>query len=183
MHQGKFIAILFFLWVPLDGAAAAESDDSVVDRSYVKKKLEHGLTRIWQVGTNGFSLSPSLFLVVFSTFAFQMLPSPHPPFFIYLFVQIPHMPLVCLLQDVQLKVKAYILGTDMSNFKYDDFIVVLDVISRYTPRPQRSAQPASHCCCSFLCHVFLKSSLVRLDILWHAAPNPPPPLLLLHSLT
>ena len=33
-------------------------------------------------------------------------------------------------QDVQLKVKAYILGTDMSNFKYDDFIVVLDVISR-----------------------------------------------------
>uniref|UniRef100_A0AAQ4RDN2 VPS50 EARP/GARPII complex subunit n=1 Tax=Gasterosteus aculeatus aculeatus TaxID=481459 RepID=A0AAQ4RDN2_GASAC len=57
-----------------------ESDDSVVDRSYVKKKLEHGLTRIWQ--------------------------------------------------DVQLKVKAYILGTDMSNFKYDDFIVVLDVISR-----------------------------------------------------
>uniref|UniRef100_A0A674PNZ3 VPS50 EARP/GARPII complex subunit n=1 Tax=Takifugu rubripes TaxID=31033 RepID=A0A674PNZ3_TAKRU len=54
--------------------------DSVVDRSYVKKKLEHGLTRIWQ--------------------------------------------------DVQLKVKAYILGTDMSNFKYDDFIVVLDVISR-----------------------------------------------------
>ncbi|XP_033950304.1 syndetin isoform X1 [Pseudochaenichthys georgianus] len=58
----------------------AESDESVVDRSYVKKKLEHGLTRIWQ--------------------------------------------------DVQLKVKAYILGTDMSNFKYDDFIVVLDVISR-----------------------------------------------------
>uniref|UniRef100_A0A8C4HF58 VPS50 EARP/GARPII complex subunit n=1 Tax=Dicentrarchus labrax TaxID=13489 RepID=A0A8C4HF58_DICLA len=57
-----------------------ESDESVVDRSYVKKKLEHGLTRIWQ--------------------------------------------------DVQLKVKAYILGTDMSNFKYDDFIVVLDVISR-----------------------------------------------------
>uniref|UniRef100_A0A671TLW6 VPS50 subunit of EARP/GARPII complex n=1 Tax=Sparus aurata TaxID=8175 RepID=A0A671TLW6_SPAAU len=56
------------------------SDESVVDRSYVKKKLEHGLTRIWQ--------------------------------------------------DVQLKVKAYILGTDMSNFKYDDFIVVLDVISR-----------------------------------------------------
>ncbi|KAL3044001.1 hypothetical protein OYC64_003772 [Pagothenia borchgrevinki] len=61
-------------------AAAAESDESVVDRSYVKKKLEHGLTRIWQ--------------------------------------------------DVQLKVKAYISGTDMSNFKYDDFIVVLDVISR-----------------------------------------------------
>uniref|UniRef100_A0A3P8W5M3 VPS50 subunit of EARP/GARPII complex n=1 Tax=Cynoglossus semilaevis TaxID=244447 RepID=A0A3P8W5M3_CYNSE len=58
----------------------AESDELVVDRSYVKKKLEHGLTRIWQ--------------------------------------------------DVQLKVKAYILGTDMSNFKYDDFIVVLDVISR-----------------------------------------------------
>uniref|UniRef100_A0A665UD73 VPS50 EARP/GARPII complex subunit n=1 Tax=Echeneis naucrates TaxID=173247 RepID=A0A665UD73_ECHNA len=56
------------------------SDELVVDRGYVKKKLEHGLTRIWQ--------------------------------------------------DVQLKVKAYILGTDMSNFKYDDFIVVLDVISR-----------------------------------------------------
>ncbi|XP_041868334.1 syndetin isoform X2 [Melanotaenia boesemani] len=61
-------------------AATAESDELMVDRSYVKKKLEHGLTRIWQ--------------------------------------------------DVQLKVKAYILGTDMSNFKYDDFIMVLDVISR-----------------------------------------------------
>uniref|UniRef100_A0A3B3WGA9 VPS50 EARP/GARPII complex subunit n=1 Tax=Poecilia mexicana TaxID=48701 RepID=A0A3B3WGA9_9TELE len=59
---------------------AGESDELTVDRSYVKKKLEHGLTRIWQ--------------------------------------------------DVQLKVKVYILGTDMSNFKYDDFIVVLDVISR-----------------------------------------------------
>uniref|UniRef100_A0A8C6U268 VPS50 EARP/GARPII complex subunit n=1 Tax=Neogobius melanostomus TaxID=47308 RepID=A0A8C6U268_9GOBI len=33
---------------PADGAAE-ESDESV-DRSYVKKKLEHGLTRIWQVG-------------------------------------------------------------------------------------------------------------------------------------
>ncbi|TRZ01837.1 hypothetical protein DNTS_004278 [Danionella cerebrum] len=56
------------------------SEESTVGRSYVKKKLEHGLSRIWQ--------------------------------------------------DVQLKVKAYLLGTDMSNFKYDDFIVVLDVISR-----------------------------------------------------
>uniref|UniRef100_A0A674NV00 VPS50 EARP/GARPII complex subunit n=1 Tax=Takifugu rubripes TaxID=31033 RepID=A0A674NV00_TAKRU len=65
----------------METSPAADSlSDSVVDRSYVKKKLEHGLTRIWQ--------------------------------------------------DVQLKVKAYILGTDMSNFKYDDFIVVLDVISR-----------------------------------------------------
>ncbi|XP_077446383.1 syndetin isoform X1 [Stigmatopora argus] len=63
-----------------EDAAHAESDELVIDRGYVKKKLEHGLTRIWQ--------------------------------------------------DVQLKVKAYILGTDMSNFKYDDFIVVLDVISR-----------------------------------------------------
>uniref|UniRef100_A0A8C5R3H3 VPS50 subunit of EARP/GARPII complex n=1 Tax=Leptobrachium leishanense TaxID=445787 RepID=A0A8C5R3H3_9ANUR len=50
------------------------------DRSYIKKKLEHGLTRIWQ--------------------------------------------------EVQLKVKTYLLGTDMSNFKYDDFIFVLDIISR-----------------------------------------------------
>nr|XP_020469875.1 syndetin isoform X2 [Monopterus albus] len=65
---------------PIPDDAAAGSDELVVDRSYVKKKLEHGLTRIWQ--------------------------------------------------DVQLKMKAYILGTDMSNFKYDDFIVVLDVISR-----------------------------------------------------
>uniref|UniRef100_A0AAY4EJ85 VPS50 EARP/GARPII complex subunit n=1 Tax=Denticeps clupeoides TaxID=299321 RepID=A0AAY4EJ85_9TELE len=57
-----------------------ESDESIVGRTYVKKKLEHGLTRIWQ--------------------------------------------------DVQLKVKAYLLGTDMSSFKYDDFILVLDIISR-----------------------------------------------------
>ncbi|XP_015231999.1 PREDICTED: syndetin isoform X2 [Cyprinodon variegatus] len=65
---------------PSQDDSAAEPDELNVDRSYVKKKLEHGLTRIWQ--------------------------------------------------DVQLKVKVYILGTDMSNFKYDDFIVVLDVISR-----------------------------------------------------
>lgn len=65
---------------PLQDDTATEPDELTVDRSYVKKKLEHGLTRIWQ--------------------------------------------------DVQLKVKVYILGTDMSNFKYDDFIVVLDVISR-----------------------------------------------------
>uniref|UniRef100_A0A3Q3GLD3 VPS50 EARP/GARPII complex subunit n=1 Tax=Labrus bergylta TaxID=56723 RepID=A0A3Q3GLD3_9LABR len=63
-----------------DKLETAPTPGKMVDRSYVKKKLEHGLTRIWQ--------------------------------------------------DVQLKVKAYILGTDMSNFKYDDFIVVLDVISR-----------------------------------------------------
>uniref|UniRef100_A0A4W5JKM8 VPS50 subunit of EARP/GARPII complex n=1 Tax=Hucho hucho TaxID=62062 RepID=A0A4W5JKM8_9TELE len=62
------------------GVRVADTEEAVVDHSYVKKKLEHGLTRIWQ--------------------------------------------------EVQLKVKAYLLGTDMSNFKYDDFIVVLDVISR-----------------------------------------------------
>ncbi|XP_068094573.1 syndetin isoform X2 [Hyperolius riggenbachi] len=56
------------------------SEENNFDRSYIKKKLEHGLTRIWQ--------------------------------------------------DVQMKVKTYLLGTDMSSFKYDDFIVVLDIISR-----------------------------------------------------
>uniref|UniRef100_A0A8C9SSI4 VPS50 subunit of EARP/GARPII complex n=1 Tax=Scleropages formosus TaxID=113540 RepID=A0A8C9SSI4_SCLFO len=63
-----------------EGVPVTGNYESVFDRSYVKKKLEHGLTRIWQ--------------------------------------------------DVQLKVKAYLLGTDMSNFKYDDFIFVLDIISR-----------------------------------------------------
>nr|XP_023667622.1 syndetin isoform X2 [Paramormyrops kingsleyae] len=63
-----------------DGSSTSGSDEPIFDRSYVKKKLQHGLTRIWQ--------------------------------------------------DVQLKVKAYLLGTDMSSFKYDDFIFVLDIISR-----------------------------------------------------
>ncbi|MGH0143588.1 UNVERIFIED_CONTAM: hypothetical protein FKN15_026982 [Acipenser sinensis] len=63
-----------------DGSSTDGTEESNFDRSYVKKKLEHGLTRIWQ--------------------------------------------------DVQLKAKAYLLGTDMSNFKYDDFIFVLDIISR-----------------------------------------------------
>lgn len=92
-----------------DDAAAAETDDLVVDRSYVKKKLEHGLTRIWQVRVA----------------CAHMGTLPDPPCSIS--ASLPFS-----LQDVQLKVKAYILGTDMSNFKYDDFIVVLDVISRYT---------------------------------------------------
>ncbi|XP_065587332.1 syndetin isoform X2 [Cyrtonyx montezumae] len=63
-----------------DGSSVVGTEENSFDRSYVKKKLEHGLSRIWQ--------------------------------------------------DVQLKVKTYLLGTDLSNFKYDDFIFVLDVISR-----------------------------------------------------
>ncbi|XP_010177642.1 PREDICTED: coiled-coil domain-containing protein 132-like, partial [Mesitornis unicolor] len=63
-----------------DGSSVIGTEENSFDRSYVKKKLEHGLSRIWQ--------------------------------------------------DVQLKVKTYLLGTDLSNFKYDDFIFVLDVISR-----------------------------------------------------
>ncbi|XP_053119942.1 syndetin [Hemicordylus capensis] len=63
-----------------DGSSVMGAEESNFDRSYVKKKLEHGLSRIWQ--------------------------------------------------DVQLKVKTYLLGTDMSNFKYDDFIFVLDISSR-----------------------------------------------------
>ncbi|XP_057588290.1 syndetin isoform X1 [Hippopotamus amphibius kiboko] len=69
-----------------DGTSASEgsnmmgTEETSFDRGYIKKKLEHGLTRIWQ--------------------------------------------------DVQLKVKTYLLGTDLSIFKYDDFIFVLDIISR-----------------------------------------------------
>ncbi|XP_021407436.2 syndetin isoform X1 [Lonchura striata] len=66
--------------VSSDGNNVIGTEENSFDRNYVKKKLEHGLSRIWQ--------------------------------------------------DVQLKVKMYLLGTDLSNFKYDDFIFVLDVISR-----------------------------------------------------
>lgn len=105
--------------MPTDDAAAG-SDELVVDHSYVQKKLEHGLTRIWQVCREK-SMSLFLFLFKKRKCFFLFFYSLHkPPCHTYIF-----------LQDVQLKVKAYILGTDMSNFKYDDFIVVLDVISRY----------------------------------------------------
>uniref|UniRef100_UPI00359015C9 syndetin isoform X2 n=1 Tax=Myxine glutinosa TaxID=7769 RepID=UPI00359015C9 len=67
-----------------DTTADTSSSDNVdiasFDRSYVKKKLENGIGRIWQ--------------------------------------------------DVQQKVKTYILGTDLSHFKYDNFIFVLDIINR-----------------------------------------------------
>uniref|UniRef100_A0A8C6RR30 VPS50 EARP/GARPII complex subunit n=1 Tax=Nannospalax galili TaxID=1026970 RepID=A0A8C6RR30_NANGA len=63
-----------------EGSNLLGTEETNFDRGYVKKKLEHGLTRIWQ--------------------------------------------------DVQLKVKTYLLGTDLSIFKYDDFIFVLDIISR-----------------------------------------------------
>lgn len=33
-------------------------------------------------------------------------------------------------QDVQQKVKMFVLGTDLSGFKLDDFIYVLDIINR-----------------------------------------------------
>jgi hypothetical protein len=38
---------------------------------------------------------------------------------------------VFLLQDVQQKVRRYLIGIDMSGFKYDDFIRVLDIVNRY----------------------------------------------------
>ncbi|XP_024622897.1 syndetin [Neophocaena asiaeorientalis asiaeorientalis] len=63
-----------------EGSNIMGTEETNFDRGYIKKKLEHGLTRIWQ--------------------------------------------------DVQLKVKTYLLGTDLSIFKYDDFIFVLDIISR-----------------------------------------------------
>ncbi|KAM5203557.1 syndetin isoform 3-T3 [Hipposideros larvatus] len=63
-----------------EGSNIMGTEETDFDRGYIKKKLEHGLTRIWQ--------------------------------------------------DVQLKVKTYLLGTDLSIFKYDDFIFVLDIISR-----------------------------------------------------
>lgn len=39
------------LILSVDDSSAEGSDESTVGRSYVKKKLEHGLTRIWQVGS------------------------------------------------------------------------------------------------------------------------------------
>ncbi|XP_038176299.1 syndetin [Arvicola amphibius] len=63
-----------------EGSNVMSTEEASFDRSYVRQKLEHGLTRIWQ--------------------------------------------------DVQLKVKIYLLGTDLSIFKYDDFIFVLDIVSR-----------------------------------------------------
>ncbi len=36
----------------------------------------------------------------------------------------------CCIQDVQQKVRPYLLGTDMSGFKYDDFIRVLDIVNK-----------------------------------------------------
>ncbi|XP_060086337.1 syndetin-like [Ylistrum balloti] len=54
--------------------------DITLKMKYIRQKLDHGLTRIWQ--------------------------------------------------DVQQKVKIYILGTDMANFKLEDFIRVLDLVNR-----------------------------------------------------
>ena len=36
----------------------------------------------------------------------------------------------CLFQDVQQKVRPYLLGIDMAHFKYDDFIKVLGIVKR-----------------------------------------------------
>lgn len=46
----------------VDDSSAEGSDESTVDRSYVKKKLEHGLTRIWQVGSVLIHFFLSLFM-------------------------------------------------------------------------------------------------------------------------
>lgn len=38
--------------LPAEGSPEDGSDEAVVGRTYVKKKLEHGLNRIWQVKTH-----------------------------------------------------------------------------------------------------------------------------------
>lgn len=133
----------------------------------MKKKLEHGLTRIWQVRKNSvpyFSLFAWFEQVTSSSFSTTSFFSS----FLFNSQLLNHKfssqksPFPFSLQDVQLKVKAYILGTDMSNFKYDDFIVVLDVISRYAAGVRGANSSLSSliglhylCCrCSFLLLVF-----------------------------
>lgn len=64
----------FYVWFT-DGKAQAD-----FTKHYIKQKLEHGLSRIWQ--------------------------------------------------DVQSKVKIYVLGTDLSGFKLEEFIRVLDLVNR-----------------------------------------------------
>lgn len=59
----------------VDGKAQAD-----FTKHYIKQKLEHGFSRIWQ--------------------------------------------------DVQSKVKIYVLGTDLSGFKLEEFIRVLDLVNR-----------------------------------------------------
>ncbi|XP_072029065.1 syndetin-like isoform X2 [Amphiura filiformis] len=63
-----------------DVASDLGNVEAQLNKKYIKQKLTHGLTRIWQ--------------------------------------------------DVQQKVKLYLLGTDLSSFKYDDFIYVLDLVNR-----------------------------------------------------
>ena len=73
-----------------------DGDEILFNKTYVKQKLELGLSRIWQV----------LSYIVHT-----------------------HI-LKSLLQDVQQKVKPFLVSTDMAHFAYDNMIRVLDTVNR-----------------------------------------------------
>ena len=41
---------------------------------------------------------------------------------------------IFVFQEVQERIKTHVLATDLSHFKYDDFIYVLDLVNRYVQR-------------------------------------------------
>lgn len=49
LFHKSFFTQIFLDAVPADATSEESSEESAVGHSYVKKKLEHGLSRIWQV--------------------------------------------------------------------------------------------------------------------------------------
>ena len=88
-------------------AARMDREDAEVafNRNYVRQKLEHGLLRVWRVRKIYIVHQWFLWCDLLQTWIFSF-------------------------QDVQQKVRPYLLGIDMSHFKYDDFIRVLGIVKR-----------------------------------------------------
>ena len=67
---------------------------------------------------------------------------------------------ILFVKDVQQKVKPYILAIDMSSFKYDDFLRVLNTVNQYV-----HATFESYGICGDL-PVFIKIVNDRTSVLW-----------------
>ena len=93
-----------------------EDTDTRFNRNYVKTKLDNGLLRVWRVIQWSFSILDTLGQIKVSWLEGIGVK----------FYKIH----VIVAQDVQQKVRPYILGIDMSMFKYDNFIRVLDIVNR-----------------------------------------------------
>ncbi len=93
-----------------------EASEETFNRNYVRTKLENGLLRVWRVRIKSVHVHEIINLIVLN--------------YTFTFITMFPYTMQCT-QDVQQKVRPYLLAADMSQFKYDDFLRVLEIVNRF----------------------------------------------------